>query len=240
MKYDVTKEIYLTDKNCDYLSKLKMSQAFILMQDVAEKSAVSAGMGREEMIKDNRSFVLSRMTLEVSRMPDIYETFTLMTWPKGLMKMFYLRDYLFTAGEETLIKARAVWAVLDLKTRKLVVDKKGTDIFDVDEKRESISYVPGKIRMPEPGEPVGEVNATYSLTDPNGHINNTRYIEWIYDFLPDGFLERNQSYRVDINYVNEVYYKDKIKIYCYVGENIIIEGRVSDKVCFLAQFSELE
>ncbi|MBN2851950.1 MAG: hypothetical protein JXQ23_04360 [Clostridia bacterium] len=240
MTYDVTKEIYLTDKNCDYLSKLKMSQAFILMQDVAEKSAVSAGMGREEMIKDNRSFVLSRMTLEVTRMPDIYETFTLLTWPKGMMKMFYLRDYLFSKGDEPLIKARAVWAVLDLKTRKLVVDKKGTAIFDIDEKRASLDYVPGKIRSDEPGEFVGEVNATYSLTDPNGHINNTRYIEWIYDYLPDGFLEKHISYRVDINYINEAYYKDKIKIYCFSGENIIIEGRVSDKVCFLAQFSKLE
>ena len=241
MKYLLEKKIDIGDKHCDYLSKLKMSQLFSIMQDGATESAKLANMGRETMILDNRTFVLSRMSVEVKKMPKLYETIELVTWPKGRIKMFYLRDYMFNLNEENIINASAVWAIIDLKSRKLVIDKRGVGEYKKEEVKNALYYIPSKIRNKDNMVLVNEVNASYSLTDPNGHINNTRYIEWIYDVLPKEILQVDYPYRMDINYINEVYYKDKVNIfYSSNDKGIIVEGRVMEKVCFLAKFSKLK
>jgi len=241
MKYFLQNEMYMDDKHCDYSSRLKMSQLFEIMQEAATKSAELANMGRETMIKEDKTFVLSRVSIEVAKMPNLYETLHLETWPKGRIKMFYLRDFIFKINEEVVINASTVWAIINMKTRKIVIDNKGVGEYKKDQIKNALEYIPSKIRKKGEMKLVNEIYASYSLTDPNGHINNTRYIEWIYDVLPKEILQVDYSYKMDMNYVNEVYYKDKVEIYLLEdNDEIIVEGKVLDKVCFLARFSKLK
>jgi acyl-CoA thioesterase FadM len=51
---------------------------------------------------------------------------------------------------------------------------------------------------------IDERKATYSDIDYNGHVNNTRYIQWIQDTIEAGVLETAAQMRLDINYLSEV------------------------------------
>jgi len=55
--------------------------------------------------------------------------------------------------------------------------------------------------------------ACYSDIDYNGHVNNTRYIQWIQDVLEPEILEKAKQIRLDINYLSEVRYGETIRLY---------------------------
>ena len=46
----------------------------------------------------------------------------------------------------------------------------------------------------------------YSDIDYNGHMNNTRYIQWIQDIIEPEILETAGQIRLDINYISELHY----------------------------------
>jgi acyl-CoA thioesterase FadM len=50
----------------------------------------------------------------------------------------------------------------------------------------------------------GERRVRYSDIDYNGHVNNTRYIQWIQDLTEPELLEKADQMRLDINYLREL------------------------------------
>lgn len=232
----ITENIQVNEIYCDYNSKMKVSQIFLVMQQFAEKGANKLGMSRESMIKKHQTFVLSRMTLQINELPKLYETLEITTWPKKEIKLFYIRDFLFKKQENIIMRASSVWAIIDLNTRKII--RQQASIHPLDEKKADVAltYMPPRIKMPEQTEKIGQVIATYSMTDPNGHINNIRYIEWVYDYLPREVIEFDNPYIIDINYINEVYYKDEISIEMgKQDDKTVFCGKVNEKICFMVQ-----
>ncbi len=235
----ITEKLQVSEIHSDYRSSMKVSQIFLVMQEMAEKGANELGMSRESMIENHQTFVLSRMSLEIGRLPKLYESIEVTTWPKKTIKLFYIRDFIFTHQEKITMRASSVWAILDLKSRKIVRQQATVHSSDKQHVDEALSYMPPRIKLPEQMDEVGQVLATYSMTDPNGHINNIRYIEWVYDYLPKEVIEFYNPYTMDINYINEVYYKDKISIEMGKKDNkIIFCGKVNEKICFMVQIRE--
>ncbi|MCK5811477.1 MAG: hypothetical protein KAG94_01135 [Clostridiales bacterium] len=232
----IIEKVQVSEIHCDYRSSMKVSQIFLVMQEMAEKGANALGMSRESMIGNHQTFVLSRMSLQIDKLPKLYENIEITTWPKKTIKLFYIRDFFFKQQNTITMRASSVWAILDLKSRKIV--RQPATVHSANEQLvdEALTYMPPRIKLPEQMNEVGQVLATYSMTDPNGHINNIRYIEWVYDYLPKKIIEFNSSYTMDINYVNEVYYKDEILIEMgEKGDNTILCGKVNEKICFMVQ-----
>ena len=47
--------------------------------------------------------------------------------------------------------------------------------------------------------------------DLNGHVNNSKYLEWMYDVLDVAFLEEDIPHHINLKYVKEVHYGHDIK-----------------------------
>ena len=62
---------------------------------------------------------------------------------------------------------------------------------------------PRRIRDFDP-EVKDDRRVCYSDCDFNGHLNNTRYVELLYDMLPEDILDRPTPLRLDLNYRHEV------------------------------------
>jgi hypothetical protein len=60
---------------------------------------------------------------------------------------------------------------------------------------------------------IGERKAAYSDIDYNGHVNNTRYIQWVQDTITPGILEATVQMRLDINYLCEVKFGETVEIW---------------------------
>jgi medium-chain acyl-[acyl-carrier-protein] hydrolase len=53
----------------------------------------------------------------------------------------------------------------------------------------------------------------YSLLDRNGHMNNTRYMEWVYDLLDSDFHRAHPVREFTVCYMNEAREGDDIALH---------------------------
>jgi acyl-ACP thioesterase len=120
--------------------------------------------------------------IDIRKFPAWGEEFILETWPLAIERIFYRRDFRLIVGNETRVAASSYWIPLDLRTRrpKLVpiddtVLKANAGRFGIDRPFESVQSVNGNHTE--------TVTVKYSDLDQNKHVNNARYVEWVFDHL---------------------------------------------------------
>ncbi len=150
------------------------------------------------------AWVLSKLAIEIKKFPAWGEDFYLETWPLGNERIFYRRDYRLDDGKETMISASSYWIPLDLhnKRPKLIpidetVLRANQGRYGLNRSFESIPAVNAN-NMSEP------VTARYSDLDQNKHVNNARYVEWIFDYLWPDIPGNGMPRFFEIEYKQEV------------------------------------
>jgi len=71
--------------------KLNLYSLFNYLQDIASDHAVKLGFGRDDLMRDNRFWVLSRIYAVIEKWPVWEDTLVVNTWPNGTDKLFALR-----------------------------------------------------------------------------------------------------------------------------------------------------
>lgn len=184
-------------------------QAF---QDSAWKHAEALGLGYSHLDRDSLLWVLSRLDIHITRLPEWGETMRLETWPTRTHRLFALREFcLYDDDERELLRANSAWLVLDGQARRPVKPQ------PVVEAR-NIPVNPGNYDDPPPkvqdvtSEPSGEysLRVRYSDIDAQGHVNNARYLEWMLNAMADDWLLRYRPREISINFVKE----------CRIGETL--------------------
>ena len=211
-----------------------------LMQEAANKNATTLGFGYDEMIAMNNAWVISRVHLRFKRNPMWRDEVTLKTWHKGLVKLFYLRDFLLTdSNGEILAEATSSWLIIDLNTRRLVRNSDLSSSPEKCTKEDAIAEPADKVVIPVDIEPelVRKHPITWSEIDPNGHVNNVNYAVWAIDAVKPEDIKERQLKELLINYDAEVMPGDIVKISRVrqeTEEGVIyyITGAVADKQNF--------
>ena len=100
--------------------KLDLYSLFNYMQDIASVHAVKLGFGRDDLMKDNRFWVLSRMYAVISQWPSWEDSITVRTWPNGTDRLFALRNYEVTYQDgRHIASGTSSWLILDQSTKKV-------------------------------------------------------------------------------------------------------------------------
>jgi acyl-ACP thioesterase len=73
--------------------RVNLHSLFNYMQDIASDHAVTLGYGRDDLMKQNHFWVLSRMYARLVSWPVWNETVIVRTWPNGVDKLFAMRNY---------------------------------------------------------------------------------------------------------------------------------------------------
>jgi acyl-ACP thioesterase len=181
-----------------------------LFQEIASDHAEDLGVGREAMSVTGQVWILSRISVQWDRRPKWRDSLTVRSWPRGADKLFALRDYDIRDGEDRpLVRGRSGWIILDLEKRRPLRPQAIMENLPRNEGLDALTDGPVSLSFPEEGEngsvvKAGERRVVYSDIDYNGHVNNTRYIEWIQDIVEPGVLERAARMRLDVNYLSEV------------------------------------
>ena len=92
--YDET--FTLLTRDCDLKGTWRLSSVLESMQEAAGAHSLLLGCGRDELLKKNIVWVLSRSELHMSRYPRIGEKITLHTFPMPNRICFFPRYYIFT------------------------------------------------------------------------------------------------------------------------------------------------
>jgi acyl-ACP thioesterase len=189
----------------DRSDRLTLASAFDFFQDAAIDHAEALGLGRQAMARTGQAWVLSRISVLMERRPRFGEIVTVRSWPRGWEKLFALRDYDIRDQSDTpIVRGRSSWIILDIEKRRPLRPQAIMDSLPLNQGLDALPGGGGGLEARENLTRAGERRAAYSDIDYNGHVNNTRYIQWIQDITEPEVLEGAEQIRLDINYLSEV------------------------------------
>lgn len=229
----------------DFMRELKLSTLFSCFQDTASKAVDHLGIGVDVLTQRySVAWVLLRMRVEIGRIPSVYETMTVETWPHPPDRLEFKRDYRVEAADgSSIIQATSSWVIMDVHTRELKKSELIGELYQFPEftKEHSLAHKFGKLK------PFGQLEVAYkkiigySDVDFIGHINNTRYIDYIMDCFPVESHRRYCVRAIEVNYIREAFPGDTLVMYKDVSaldsNKVYIEGvnEADGKPAFRAQ-----
>ncbi len=173
----------LGNGDVDLHMRLRTSALFGLLQEASIRHTEALGAGRAVTLDRGLLWAVTLQRCEIARMPTYDEKVTVETWPGETMHVLFPRYYVLRDERgEPLLRASALWVLMDQKTRKLVFPERAGVRVEGTVTGEELS-----LPTPPPAletHPVGRFRVPYSYVDLNGHMNNARYFDLAEDRLP--------------------------------------------------------
>ena len=189
---------------CDLSGSWKLSSLMVKMQDAANEHCRALGVVRNDLTAKNAAWVLFKSDIVIDRYPGIGERLNVQTFTKGAQMKFYPRYYVMTDAQGAVFcRAGSLWMLMDKTTRKtLTQSESGVTLPHADmDAPVKISPLSKQIQGIETKS---QYRPQYSDIDVNGHVNNTRYGEWLCNQLGIEFMKRHAFGVISIDYSYEV------------------------------------
>ena len=229
MKYST--KITLFNSYFDKNDRLSFKAILSIFQDVASIHAEEIGVGYKSMLNQNLYWVLSRVKIDIIKMPEINQTVIVETWPHEKGRVDFDRDLKICSEDgEILIIGTSKWCVIDTVQRRL---QRAENVNYIGEIFPAVNYEDmfGKIKLPD-SCPMFKFNykVLFSDLDHNQHMNNTNYSN-----LVASAVENEKHNHFEINFLNECRLNDNIAINHYKdGYKEFVVGSVGDIKTFVA------
>jgi medium-chain acyl-[acyl-carrier-protein] hydrolase len=213
LQFDKEYRIHVYETGPD--GKLNLYSLFNYMQDIASDHAVKLGFGRDDLMRDNRFWVLSRMYAEIEEWPLWEDRILVRTWPNGTDKLFALRNYEVSYPDgKHVASGTSSWLILDQNTRRVQRPDSILSAYNPDLHPDSSTVRYASKLEPATGDcvvsPVFRVRV--SDLDVNFHTNNVRYLKWVSDSYGLDFMMKNLPRSAEINYLAESRFDEEILI----------------------------
>jgi medium-chain acyl-[acyl-carrier-protein] hydrolase len=201
--YKNTVKVELRD--VDFKKQLRLSQVFSYFQDIASEAVEELGVGINYLEQEyGVTWILIRMRVDIKRLPQWNETITIETWPQEPKSLEFERDFVIKDQlGNVLVQAVSTWIIMDINTRRI----KRTSTINLhypDIKIErAIDCELKKLPNLEESEVAYKKVIGYSDIDFNGHLNNSKYIDYALDCFP---IENHRQYEVsslEVNFLSE-------------------------------------
>ena len=204
-KEDMTMEpiykqkFHITTAAVDCFGRLKPSMLLYYCQEVAGNHCIELGTDYDSMAAKNMFWAVIRQKVQITRLPKVGETITVETWPMPTTRTNYPRATVgYDAEGNELFKVLGLWVVMDLVSRTMILPKKSGIIVEGTLRGDELS-IPGGI-SPKDLAASESRKVRFSDLDQNGHMNNTRYLEWMDDLLSADFHRENEPREISICY----------------------------------------
>ncbi|MBQ7471263.1 MAG: acyl-[Prevotella sp.] len=204
--------------HCDFSGRLFMGHLGNHMLNAADFHSNDRGFGMHYLNTINKTWVLSRLAIEMEEMPPMYSRFHIETWVESAMRFFTNRNFRVVDAENGKVYGygRSVWAMIDTETRQpadiLAINDGAINQYIEKEKPCPIEKG-GRVKMSDLAELVHTVKTCYSDVDINGHINSIKYIEHVLDLWPLDWYREHRVKRLEIAYVAEAHGGDTLSFY---------------------------
>mgnify|MGYP002623097367 FL=1 len=203
--------------HCDFSGRIFLGHLGNQLLNAADFHSTDRGFGMRYLMGIQRSWVLSRLAIEMTEMPAQYERYTVETWVENALKFFTQRNFCVTGNNGRVYGyGRSVWAMIDTETRQ------PTDLFAIDHgaiNQWIVADKPcpiergGRVKISEHAEFVRDIEIQYNDIDINGHLNSVKYIEHVLDLWNVAWYREHQIKRFEIAYVAEAHQGDMLSFY---------------------------
>ena len=203
--------------HCDFSKRLFMGHLGNHMLNAADFHSNDRGYGMNYLNPIHKTWVLSRLAIEMNEMPKSYDKFFVETWVESAMKFFTSRNF-SVVGEDghQYGYGKSIWAMIDTDTRQptdILAIHDGLILKYVETEKECPIARSSRVKMGENAKLVRSINTYYNDVDVNGHINSVKYIEHVLDLFSLEWYKQYRLKRLDIAYVAESHQGDVLNFY---------------------------
>lgn len=192
----------ITDIHLDCFGRVKPSVLLYFAQEAAGGHCQLLRLDWDTLAQKDLFWAVIRQRVQVTRLPVRGETITVQTWPMPTTRTAYPRAMeLLDREGNTLVRIVSLWVLMDLQSRAMVLPgKSGVEVAGVCLGCEAA--LPGSI-APGQGDDATVRRVGYTELDRNGHMNNTRYLDWADDLLSAAFHKDHPVREFTVCYLSE-------------------------------------
>ena len=209
--------------HCDFNHDLCMGHLGNAMLNAADVHSTRRTFGMSYLNTLNKTWVLSRLAIELNDIPTEHTPLIIETWVENAMRFFTKRDWRITSddGQHIYGYGKSVWAMIDTNTREpqniLEVHQGSISDYVAPEIPCPIADV-SRVKCPDM-EDYTEFTVRYSDLDVNGHLNSMKYLDHVLDTFPADHYRHYRIRRIEIAYAIEAHFGETIRIYNKVQED---------------------
>ncbi len=217
--------------DADSCGFLKLPSLLGMMQEIAKDHAEALEIGASVLAPQGLGWALSKLQLEISRLPNCGERVFIKTWASTRSKIHTEREFLiFDDLGDKIASARSMWILFDLKKRRIERLVKLPNWMRDEEFANDFTFSEIS-KAPSADSPfVSNFGVRKDDIDMNGHVNNSIYLTWALEPVPDDFYSSHKARKVEIYYLSEVFRGQRLDSICELDGNlsrhlIVSEGR---------------
>ena len=188
----------------DMNGHIKLPDVILLSLQVSGMQSIELGVSDKAILEDyNLVWIITDYDIEVVRLPRFAEEITIETEALSYNRLFcYRRFTIYDETGEELIHMMATFVLMDRDSRKVrTVEPEIVAPYQSD-------FDKKLIRGPKYADLEDPISKDYHVRfydlDMNGHVNNSKYLDWIFEVMGADFLTQYIPKKINLKYVKEV------------------------------------
>ena len=188
----------------DMNGHIKLPDVILLSLQVSGMQSIELGVSDKTILEEhNLVWIITDYDIEVVRLPRFAEEITIETEALSYNRLFCYRR--FTIYDETgqeLIHMMATFVLMNRDSRKVHAVEPEIVAPYQSEFDKKLIRGPKYANLEEPV--TKDYHVRFYDLDMNGHVNNSKYLDWIFEVMGADFLTQYIPKKINLKYVKEV------------------------------------
>ena len=188
----------------DMNGHIKLPDVILLSLQVSGMQSIELGVSDKTILEDyNLVWIITDYDIEVVRLPRFAEEITIETEALSYNRLFcYRRFTIYDESGQELIHMMVTFVLMDRDSRKVhAVEPEIVAPYQSDFDKKLIRGP----KYESLNEPISkDYHVRFYDLDMNGHVNNSKYLDWIFEVMGADFLTQYIPKKINLKYVKEV------------------------------------
>ena len=208
-----TEIVKIDNYDVDMHSVLRPTSLLAKLEEVGSHQMMAYPPSNDDLRAKGMGFILSRVVMRIYKTLRDGDTAEAQTWATDSRGLSFNRCYRMMQNGEVAAEVYTVWALLNFEEHRLLRVSELENVGGEPDPPFALD-LPLRVRMPSAEEytKVAKRRIYYSDTDINGHMNNTKYLNMLCDFVPE--IEKKTLRGINISYVAEAPLGDELTVLC--------------------------
>lgn len=203
------KDITVAQYECDLNARMSIGSILRQSQQISTDHCDSVGAVFSVFEENNVAFLLAKISVEINCDITARDVLHMITSPTAPQKASFHRYTTAMLRGETAFAVDARWILIDRADKRILRTAPESIFLPFDEGTSKEHNI--RITKAETTH-VLDITATYSRTDINMHMNNTKYADCICDALPQSEIQNRRICKFVIHYHRELQFGDTMSV----------------------------
>lgn len=191
-------------------NRLRLSALLQFQEQAGEQQLGEHGLPYAVLKEKGVAFLVTRLQSLVTRLPQMNEQVTLKTWHRDVKGVQFFRCYSWVDQTGApLIDSVTAFALVDVNTHRLLRPDALKELPFLNEPAAVNACPDPKKEIPPALTEIAAMRPRWSELDLNGHVNNTRYADFLCDNIPSGMAHKRIT-AFSIRYEKEILPDDRL------------------------------